>query len=67
MSKYQELSVEDCRSLTRAKAKRLLVLTEMSGDGRDRIYARLEDRGELIEDLVKLYAAEVAILDAKPA
>lgn len=63
MTKYQELSVEECRSLMMAKAKRLVVLTEVSGDGLN----RLEDRGELIEDLVKLYAAEVAILDAKPA
>lgn len=67
MTKYQELSVAECRSLMVAKAKRLVDLTEVSGDGRDRMYARLEDRGELIEDLVKLYAAEVAILDAKPA
>lgn len=63
MTKYQELSLAECRSLMVAKAARIVVLTEMSGDGLN----RLEDRGNLIEDLVKLYAAEVAILDAKPA
>lgn len=53
MNKYSALSQEDCRMLAIAKARRLRFLTAMVAD-----LDRIIERGEIIEDLVKLYEVE---------